>query len=58
MQPGEIVSDSRFPIPESALTNPHSRLPNPRPQITRNVIAFNTALVRSRVPSFSRMVET
>jgi len=27
-------------------------------QIIRSVIAFSTARVRSRVPSFSRMVET
>ena len=28
------------------------------PQMIRSVIAFNTARVRSRVPSLSRMVET
>ena len=27
-------------------------------QITRSVIAFNTARVRSRVPSFSRITDT
>ncbi|PPT33044.1 hypothetical protein XabCFBP2524_19575 [Xanthomonas axonopodis pv. begoniae] len=50
--------DSRIPNPQSPIPIPESRFPNPRPQITRNVIAFNTARVRSRVPSFSRMVET
>lgn len=58
MQPGEIVPDSRFPIPNSRFRSDQSPIPTPDPQITRNVIAFNTALVRSRVPSFSRMVET
>ncbi|OQP38963.1 hypothetical protein IB62_009740 [Xanthomonas euvesicatoria] len=52
------LSDPVPTCPLFRIPNLESQIPIPRPQITRNVIAFNTARVRSRVPSFSRMVET